>query len=63
MLVLSRREGQVIKIGDEITITVVELCPDKVKLGFDAPSEIPIHRLEVYCQIKQDQKRKKELEG
>ena len=47
MLVLSRKKDEQIVIGDAITITVVEVRGDKVRLGITAPREVPIHRLEV----------------
>ena len=47
MLVLSRREGEQIKIGDGITVTVVRLGGDKVRIGIDAPSEVLILRGEL----------------
>lgn len=48
MLVLSRFKGGVICIGDDILITVVDIRGDKVRLGVDAPRDVPVHRLEVY---------------
>ncbi len=48
MLVLSRKRDQRIVIGENITITIVEIRGDKVRLGIDAPSDIPVHRHEVY---------------
>lgn len=51
MLVLSRKKNEVIHIGDDITITVVEQRGDKVRLGIVAPKEIPVHRKEVYDAI------------
>lgn len=48
MLVLSRQRDQTIMIGDDIEITVVDIRGDKVRLGINAPSEIPVHRKEVY---------------
>ncbi len=52
MLVLSRKLDQKIMIGDDIVITVVEIRGDKVRLGIEAPTHIPIHRQEVYDAIK-----------
>jgi len=54
MLVLSRQRDQTIMIGDEIEITVVDIRGDKVRLGINAPPEIPVHRKEVYEAIKRE---------
>ena len=51
MLVLSRQKDESIVIGDDIEITVVDIRGDKVRLGIAAPSEIPVHRKEVYDRI------------
>ena len=48
MLVLSRKKNEAIKINDNITIVVVEIRGDKVRLGINAPKEITVHRQEVY---------------
>ncbi|MEX1997047.1 MAG: carbon storage regulator CsrA [Candidatus Andersenbacteria bacterium] len=48
MLVLSRQRDESIMIGDNIVITIVDIRGDKVRLGIEAPTEIPVHRLEVY---------------
>lgn len=56
MLVLSRKKNEVIRIGDEITIEVVEIRSDKVRLGIIAPREVPVHREEVYQLIHQEEK-------
>lgn len=55
MLVLSRKMDEVIMIGDDIAITVVDIRGDKVRLGIAAPSEMPVHRREVYDAIKQEE--------
>lgn len=47
MLVLSRKKNEKIVINEPITITVVDVRGDKVRLGIEAPREIPIHRSEV----------------
>ncbi len=54
MLVLSRQRDQTIMIGDDIEITVVDIRGDKVRLGINAPSIIPVHRKEVYEAIKRE---------
>lgn len=51
MLVLSRKKNESIVINDDITIVVVEIRGDKVRLGVEAPKEIPVHRREVYDAI------------
>lgn len=48
MLVLSRKKNESIVINNDITITVVEIRGDKVRLGIVAPKEVPVHRQEVY---------------
>lgn len=52
MLVLSRKKDQRIMIADNIEVTVIEIRGDRVKLGFVGPSEVPIHREEVYRRMK-----------
>ncbi|MCA9196020.1 MAG: carbon storage regulator CsrA [Pirellulaceae bacterium] len=54
MLVLSRHRDESIMIGDNIVITVVDVRGDKVRLGIDAPTDIPVHRQEVYDAIQRE---------
>ncbi len=51
MLVLSRKLGEAIAIGEGITVTVVDVQGDRVRLGFTAPADVPIHRQEVKQKI------------
>ena len=51
MLVLSRKKNESIVINDYITVTVVEIRGDKVRLGIVAPKEVPVHRQEVFDAI------------
>lgn len=53
MLVLSRKRDESIVINNDITITVVEIRGDKVRLGVEAPKDVPVHRREVYDAITQ----------
>jgi carbon storage regulator len=54
MLVLSRHRDESIMIGDDVVITIVDIRGDKVRLGIEAPQEIPVHRQEVYEAIKRE---------
>jgi carbon storage regulator len=53
MLVLSRKKNESIVINDDITVVVIEIRGDKVRLGIEAPKEVPVHRREVYDAIRQ----------
>lgn len=54
MLVLSRHRDESIMIGDDVVITIVDIRGDKVRLGIQAPTEIPVHRQEVYEAIQRE---------
>ena len=54
MLVLSRHRDESIIIGDDIVVTIVDIRGDKVRLGIDAPTDIPVHRQEVYDAIQRE---------
>ena len=56
MLVLSRKRGEVIRIGDHITITVVGIRDHQVRLGIEAPQAITVHRQEVYEAIQREKR-------
>jgi carbon storage regulator len=56
MLVLSRKKNESIIINDTITVTVVEIRGDKVRIGIDAPKSVSVHRHEVYEAIQLQQK-------
>ena len=58
MLVLSRQRGESIVIGDNlIVVTIVDIRGDKVRLGIQAPGQIPVHRQEVYDAIQREKQR------
>ena len=56
MLCLSRKRNETLVIGDSIRVTVVEIRGDKVRLGIEAPSDVPVHREEVYDAIKREER-------
>ena len=60
MLVLSRKKNESIVINNDITIVVVEIRGDKVRLGVEAPKEVPVHRREVYDAIKRNEQLSRE---
>lgn len=51
MLVLSRKKNEIIRLNDDIVLTIVEIRGDKVRIGIDAPTEVKIHRQEIYAAI------------
>ena len=51
MLVLSRKQGESVVIGNDILVTVLEVRGDQIRLGIDAPRSITVHRQEVYLQV------------
>ncbi len=55
MLVLSRKAGQRIVIGNGVTVTIVEVTKNRVRIGFDAPPEVAIHREELARQVLLDE--------
>ena len=61
MLVLSRHRDESIMIGDEIVITIVDIRGDKVRLGIDAPQQIPVHRQEVYEAIQRENQKSAQM--
>lgn len=56
MLVLTRLHGQSIKIGNEVTVTVLGINGRQVKIGINAPKGVPVHREEVFLRIKAEKK-------
>ena len=51
MLVLTRKLGERVVIGNDVVVTVVEIRGERVKLGFEGPPEVPIHREEIHRKI------------
>ena len=54
MLVLTRQLDESIMIGDDVVVTIVDIHGDKVRVGIAAPSEIPVHRQELYESIQRE---------
>lgn len=54
MLVLARKKGEVVKIGKDITITILDVRGDVVRIGIDAPRQLSVHRLEVFQEIERE---------
>lgn len=52
MLILTRRVGETVMIGDEVTITVLGVKGNQVRVGINAPKSVPVHREEIYERIK-----------
>ncbi len=62
MLVLSRQRDESIMIGDNVVVTIVDVRNDKVRLGIKAPTEIPVHRQEIYEAIKRENHRASQIQ-
>ncbi len=54
MLILTRRVGEAIMIGDDVNVCVLGIRGNQVRIGIDAPKDIPVHREEVYYKIKEE---------
>lgn len=54
MLILTRRIGEVLRVGDEVSITVLGIKGNQVRIGIDAPKDVSVHREEIYQRIKNE---------
>jgi len=55
MLILTRRVGETLMIGDDVTVTVLGVKGNQVRIGVNAPRDVPVHREEIYERIKREQ--------
>ena len=55
MLILTRKVGETLMIGDEIEVTILSLKGNQVRIGVNAPKDVPVHREEIYDRIKREQ--------
>ena len=59
MLILTRRVGETLMIGDEVKVTVLGVKGNQVRSGVDAPRDVSVHREEIYDRIKEEKQQKK----
>ncbi|AEG02057.1 carbon storage regulator CsrA [Methylomonas methanica] len=62
MLILTRRVGETLMIGDEVTVTVLGVKGNQVRIGVNAPKDVSVHREEIYERIKKEQSESKPSE-
>ncbi|MGL4464037.1 MAG: carbon storage regulator CsrA [Planctomycetia bacterium] len=63
MLVLSRQLNESIRIGDDVVITIIDVRGDNVRLGIKAPSQVPVHRQEVFDLIRRQKPEENRADG
>lgn len=59
MLILTRRAGESFMIGDDVKVVIIEKRGNQIRVGIEAPTDIGVHRQEIYNRIQQDKKRKR----
>jgi len=63
MLILTRRIGETLNIGDEVRVTVLGVKGNQVRIGVTAPKDVPVHREEIYDRIKKEEESGKVVAG
>jgi carbon storage regulator len=63
MWILTRRGGEPLMVGDEVTVTVLGVKGNQVRIGVNAPKEVAVHREEIYDRIKNEESKGSEAEG
>ena len=63
MLALTRKKGEALMVNNNVEITILEVRGDQVKIGIEAPKDVPIYRKEVYLQIQEENKASFSPEG
>ncbi len=63
MLILTRRAGETIMVGDEVTVTIIGIKANQVRIGVNAPRQIAVHREEIYHRIQAEKDQTQEQES
>lgn len=61
MLILTRRIGEILKVGDDVSITILGLKGNQVRIGIEAPKSVSVHREEIYQRIQEEKKQTEEM--